>query len=783
MSRKLAAAAGVALALWAGVARAERVLAVMPLDTKHGSLRAPVELALQDAASRVVGRAGWTTLSAEAVSSAGRCHDEACLLAVARAQKATAFVAGAVNATGGDITLTLHATDTLTGKDLGSTSYTAANVDAVVEQIAAKTAELFQQAGIAGGFQIGDDHSGALYLRADPPDVTVQVDAADPVVVVPSRPALLMLDLGRHRIVVRRQGYQDRVEDVVIQRGLASALTVALVPTLSPGATTDPSARGVIAVESTPDRAHVFLDGEDARLQTPDTVSHLLDGDHVIVLQHDDYSDWIERVTIRNGEKQTVKATLQPSAGGLTIETDPPGATVALDGRAQSERTPITLQHIEARAWHVSISMLDHGSVEKFVVLEPGSTVTLHETLAARYGTLVFKPKPDGCSVTLNDTQLTGATPFSNSQVEAGTYRVRITCEGYSDLEKSVSIVGGQSITIDDALHSTSGRLVVESLADGERLDGADVNVNGAPRGKTPLTLDRLPEGHVHVEVSAPLHQGWSGDATITSSVDAHLTAQLVRQYGLLVASSKQGGTVSLDGQVLGPANGATYKVPMGDHRLVFLPANAERYRNFEAAAHIEVGKTVSVEADPVARVGAVQVGSHPAGAAIQIDGTAAGATPKLLSNVFAGAHDLRLDLTGYVPWKGSVRVEEGKTGAVLAPLVTLEEARRDADIRHGKLIGATIAGIATGVLAGGAGVSFWAAQNYAGREAMALQQYGTATDPTAIATARGNALSALSSERAAEISSFVIAGAAAVMLGVTLYEALSMPPPITTAP
>ena len=60
---------------------------------------------------------------------------------------------------------------------------------------------------------------------------------------------------------------------------------------------------------------------------------------------------------------------------------------------------------------------------------------------------------------------------------------------------------------------------------------------------------------------------------------------------------------------------------------------------------------------------------SRPAGALVRLDGRAVGKTPLRLQAVGAGAHVIRLELTGYLPWTSAIQVVSGNQNRVTASL------------------------------------------------------------------------------------------------------------------
>jgi len=73
----------------------------------------------------------------------------------------------------------------------------------------------------------------------------------------------------------------------------------------------------------------------------------------------------------------------------------------------------------------------------------------------------------------------------------------------------------------------------------------------------------------------------------------------------------------------------------------------------------------------PVATTGSMNVSSSPSGARIWLDAVdTAQVTPTTLSGVTAGGHTVKLVLSGYLDWQGSVTVTAGQT-ATLSPALT----------------------------------------------------------------------------------------------------------------
>lgn len=120
----------------------------------------------------------------------------------------------------------------------------------------------------------------------------------------------------------------------------------------------------------------------------PGTVSspvllRLPPGPHKVTLKRAGHKDWADIVTVQPGETVRLTAEL-PSAvtetGSFTLETDPPGAMVFLDGASLGQVTPLRHRSLLAGPHTLDMRLGARTLVEK-VVVEPGKTAQFHFAL------------------------------------------------------------------------------------------------------------------------------------------------------------------------------------------------------------------------------------------------------------------------------------------------------------------------------------------------------------------------------------------------------------------
>ncbi|MBI4161599.1 MAG: serine/threonine protein kinase [Acidobacteria bacterium] len=121
------------------------------------------------------------------------------------------------------------------------------------------------------------------------------------------------------------------------------------------------------------------------------------------------------------------------------------------------------------------------------------------------------------------------------------------------------------------------------------------------------------------------------------------------------VATNPPGASLALDGE---PLEGSTFTLSPGDdqeHRLV---GSAGCLRAEQAIRVADRPEAVTLELQP--EILALEVVSRPEGAAIVVDGQAAGrVTPARIDLDWCRSHQVRLEKEGYYPWERSIAAEE----------------------------------------------------------------------------------------------------------------------------
>jgi formylglycine-generating enzyme required for sulfatase activity len=207
-------------------------------------------------------------------------------------------------------------------------------------------------------------------------------------------------------------------------------------------------------------------------------------GSHTLTLRAPHYLDFVTTLNIRGaGQSQTLKAALQPSWGKVSVKANPAVARVTVDGR-DSGGVP-ALVEVPSGVHHVQVIAPGLKPWESSVVVKAGETLAVGPiTLGQPDANLSLRSSPAGAEVSVGGT-FRGRTPLSIELPPGVAYDVVATLPGYETWKQSVTAEPGKSIALEARLAQVSASVAVS----GEPA-GADLLVDGKPRGKTPQTLN-----------------------------------------------------------------------------------------------------------------------------------------------------------------------------------------------------------------------------------------------------------------------------------------------------
>ncbi len=247
---------------------------------------------------------------------------------------------------------------------------------------------------------------------------------------------------------------------------------------------------------------------------------------------------------------------------------------------------------------------------------------------------------PDMADVML-DGALQGQTPLTLPDAKPGVHLLRVSKPDYRDILRTIALSPGQRIALNLAMEPLTGLVLVHSAP-----RGADVEIEGAHRGTTPLLLTDLPVGRYRVHVALTGYLPRDLDLVVEDRTPVYVSTDLTSDSATLVLdSTPQGAAVILNGIAKGNTPCTVERVPAGAGELeVSLPGYHPFKRSIRLAAGQSETMTAALEEVPAT----LNVVSAPPGARIYLDDEFKGVAPLTLAALSPGTYRIRAEQKGY---------------------------------------------------------------------------------------------------------------------------------------
>ncbi len=227
------------------------------------------------------------------------------------------------------------------------------------------------------------------------------------------------------------------------------------------------------------------------------------------------------------------------------------------------------------RAALIAVALLGlGGAATAAVVVGGGDDPALPRTTApaptAVPATLVVTTLPPGAEVAI-DGDVVGRSDWTGDDLAPGDHVVRVKLDGYRQIEKTVALRSGERREEPFTLDPITGILRIETEP-----AGADVSIDGTPRGKAPVSLDLPPGPHRIVATLAGRPTVRRDETvfanrsmTVTIPIPAAAPPPPLVPARLWVNTHIAWGQVLLDGRFIGNTPVGNHPVAPGTHTVV----------------------------------------------------------------------------------------------------------------------------------------------------------------------------------------------------------------------
>jgi hypothetical protein len=342
------------------------------------------------------------------------------------------------------------------------------------------------------------------------------------------------------------------------------------------------------------------------------------------------------QTTVPTTEPTTVPTTepiMIPSAGSIDVQSIPDGGDVYLDGDLVGV-TPVVIDSLSPGQYTVLIQKDGYEPFENAsVMVSEGNTTQVSAVLELKStsgttGMLDITSTPVDAKVYLDDTYQ-GKTSLLITNLDPGSYMLRIDKEGYNSWYQGITIVAGETTFVNAPLTptptdyptatptptptstATGGVFVVSEPT-------ATVFIDGVERGKSNDVIEKVPAGIRNVTL---FKAGYLPKSIMVNIPIARVT---VTQKIILEA-----GEGSTPPTTIPPSMPTTIPTTTPTTPVTTVSTTAGPY-------------------PPIPTTGGLFVYSVPFGCSVFVDDVYLGVSPNLFNSLSPGTHSLKVTLPGY---------------------------------------------------------------------------------------------------------------------------------------
>lgn len=329
-----------------------------------------------------------------------------------------------------------------------------------------------------------------------------------------------------------------------------------------------------------------------------------------------------------------------PARAALMIETDPPGATVFVDGRKRGT-APLTVDGLTAgTSYAVRATLAGHKDDDELVTAADGKSAVKLK-LASSAGVVEVDSNPPGAQVLVGGQDSGKLTPTELTLPSGQAQAVVLRKQGF--LDESLDVRGPQpgERTVYRARLPLSTEVAALTITAAP--PGATVSVDGMALMPPAPSYDTFvrPKGMHHIKISLPGYIDFRADVSLAGGEHKTVSATL-REGGVLALNTNVKARVLIDDKAVGTAPLPPLALAEGVHTLSLRAQKP--FLRYQTKVTIEKGKTLTEEIP----FGTVEI-KAPGVAAIVKGGAPEGVTelylplgPQKLDLVKDGVHKAR---------------------------------------------------------------------------------------------------------------------------------------------
>lgn len=332
--------------------------------------------------------------------------------------------------------------------------------------------------------------AGQIRIETDPPGAIISLNGAvqdvSPITVTNVIP-------GDHLVVARKAGHRDARRTVAVSPDQKAAVELKLEPIT-----------GLVIVHAVPPHAEIEIDGAHHGA-APLLLTDIALGKHRVRASAAGYVTREMDLIVDGRIPRKLEIALTSDSARLTIESEPPGAAVTINGIGRGE-TPCTVERMPTGESEIEVALPAYQPFKQTVKLQAGDSFPIKAILKPIPAKLTVTTTPAGARVYIDD-QFRDESPVTLDRIDPGSHRVRVEMPGFDTDTRTVELKQADDRVEEIRLNKNSGLLEIVTEPPGVRVvvDGKErgVTAAGALEGQSePLAVDFLAAGEHRLQFS-----------------------------------------------------------------------------------------------------------------------------------------------------------------------------------------------------------------------------------------------------------------------------------------
>jgi len=277
-------------------------------------------------------------------------------------------------------------------------------------------------------------------------------------------------------------------------------------------------------------------------------------------------------------DESTGKKSLSLSLGALYVISNPPGASVLIDGKTMEGKTPLIIENQPVGKHTVSVEKDGISADTTVQIVE--NDIQKFDLILRETGQLNLITSPFEAEVLLNGENI-GVSPLVKKGLKKGQYNLKVMKAGYDTVQETIEITKNKIKKVNIQLN----KLATLSIA--SEPSNSEVFVNGEFVGKTPVQVS-IKSGKHKISTNREGYYSYEQFLELKPGEIKKINAKLHVYSGNLNITSNPGGAdVDLDGKFIGNSPVKLTNIPVGAYKVGV-------YKN----GYVRVDKSITIQKD-----------------------------------------------------------------------------------------------------------------------------------------------------------------------------------------